>query len=135
MGHCGEDGGGYGDLVCDLVVTSDKKRSRGASVKPKRSAKSGELSVEVELPISIQESLLGARVNVGTPDGDVMVTLPSCIAGGSRLRLRGKGNMGPDGVRGDVVVRIKIAPPPILDDASRALIEKFAALNNYNPRG
>ena len=135
MGHCGENGGGYGDLVCDLVVVSGRKnRSRGASTTGKREPKSAAQAVELELSISIQESLLGARVSVETPGGDVMVTLPSCISGGSRLRLRGKGERGPSGVRGDVVVRIKITPPPVLDDASRALIERFAAINDYNPR-
>ena len=134
MGHCGENGGGYGDLVCDLVMDSSGSRSAGERRKPKTGQKGNTASVEIELPISIQESLLGARVNVSTPGGDVMITLPSCIAGGSRLRLRGKGEKGAGGARGDVVVRIKIAPPPILDDASRALIERFASINKYNPR-
>jgi|GEM_PF-6729253 len=134
MGHCGEDGGGYGDLVCDLVVSAAKPGTNNGPNKRAKSDKRVSKTESIELPISIQEALLGARVNVCTPGGDVMVTLPSCIAGGSRLRLRGKGELGADGVRGDVVIKIKIAPPPILDDASRSLIERFAAINNYNPR-
>jgi len=50
---------------------------------------SGELHVRI--PITLKEAFKGAKVRVPTPDGDVMVTVPSRAKSGARLRVRGKG--------------------------------------------
>ena len=79
----------------------------------------------VEVPISIPEALLGAKVDVPTLDGSTLtVKIPAGTSSGSRLRLRGKGIAG-----GDQYLQFKIVVPSKLDDRSKELIEEFAKLN------
>jgi DnaJ-class molecular chaperone len=47
--------------------------------------------IHVELPVSLAEAVLGARVSVPTVSGPVTMTIPKGSDAGTRLRLRGKG--------------------------------------------
>src|SRR5579863_10593456 len=47
--------------------------------------------IHVELPVSLAEAVLGARVAVPTVTGPVTMTIPKGSDAGTRLRLRGKG--------------------------------------------
>src|SRR5205814_6307269 len=47
--------------------------------------------IHVELPVSLAEAVLGARIAVPTVTGPVTMTIPKGSDTGSRLRLRGKG--------------------------------------------
>jgi DnaJ-class molecular chaperone len=78
----------------------------------------------VLVPIGVAEALLGGRIEVETPAGRVRVSIPPCTSSGTRLRLRGKGAGG-----ADVLAELRIVVPKRLDDESRDLIERFAALN------
>ncbi len=87
-------------------------------------------NVIVEVPISVSEAVLGAKVDVPTLDGTrLTVTVPAGTSSGARLRLRGKGIAG-----GDQFIEIKILVPKPQDQRSRELIEEFARLNPQNPR-
>jgi DnaJ-class molecular chaperone len=84
----------------------------------------------LEVPISLPEAVLGARVDVPTLDGEhLTVKIPPGTSSGARLRLRGKGISG-----GDQFIEIKIAVPRAEDDRSRELIEEFARLHPQHPR-
>jgi curved DNA-binding protein len=87
-----------------------------------------------ELPISPDEAVLGAQVEVPTPDGPVTMKIPAGIRSGQSLRLRGKGWTNPKGGRGDQIVRIVIAPPKHLTSVERDLYEKLRDNRSYNPR-
>jgi len=50
--------------------------------------------IHVELPVSLAEAVLGARVSVPTVTGSVTMTIPAGSDSGTRLRLRGKGISG-----------------------------------------
>ncbi|HEV2950363.1 MAG TPA: J domain-containing protein [Gemmataceae bacterium] len=87
-------------------------------------------NILLEVPISISEAVLGAKVDVPTLDGTKLsVKVPAGTSSGARLRLRGKGIAG-----GDQFIEIKIAVPPSVDEPGRKLIEEFARLQPYNPR-
>jgi len=87
-------------------------------------------NVILEVPISVTEAILGAKVDVPTLDGThLTVTVPAGTSSGARLRLRGKGIAG-----GDQFIEIKIAVPKTNDERSRQLIEEFARLHPQNPR-
>jgi curved DNA-binding protein len=87
-------------------------------------------NVILEVPISVAEAVLGAKVDVPTLDGThLTVTVPAGTSSGARLRLRGKGIAG-----GDQFIEIKIVVPKIHDERSRQLIEEFARLHPQNPR-
>ncbi|MCB9793250.1 MAG: J domain-containing protein [Alphaproteobacteria bacterium] len=109
---------------------SSSKPSGGA-----RSAGSrGDVEAPQVVPISVTEALLGGRVELDTGNGKVSLSLPPCTSGGARFRLRGKGPVGPDGLPGDLYIQLKVVTPPLLDEESRQLIERFAQINDYNPR-
>lgn len=67
--------------------------------------------LELDLPLTVAEATLGARVRVPTPDGAVGVTVPPGSSGGQRLRLRGHGIKPSDGPAGDLFARLRIATP------------------------
>jgi curved DNA-binding protein len=87
-------------------------------------------NIVLEVPLSLAEAVLGAKVDVPTLDGTrLTVKVPPGTSSGSRLRLRGKGIKG-----GDQYIEIKVAVPAPKDARSRELIEEFAKLNPQNPR-
>lgn len=81
----------------------------------------------VDVPISISEAALGAKIDVPTIDGMTTVTVPPGTPSGRRLRLREKGVKAADGKsRGDQYVAIKIVPPEKLSDEQRQALKAFA---------
>ncbi|MFO0957593.1 MAG: DnaJ C-terminal domain-containing protein [Isosphaeraceae bacterium] len=89
----------------------------------------------VDVPITIGEAVLGAKVEVPTLDGFKVVTIPAGASTGQKLRLRGQGVPGRgDHPAGDLFAVLKVAVPKGIDDESRRLIEQFGERNPYNPR-
>ncbi|MCI0461010.1 MAG: J domain-containing protein [Gemmataceae bacterium] len=87
-------------------------------------------NIILEVPLSLPEAVLGAKVDVPTLDGTrLTVKVPPGTSSGARLRLRGKGIKG-----GDQYIEIKVAVPAAKDERSRELIEEFARLNPQEPR-
>ncbi|HEX8839312.1 MAG TPA: J domain-containing protein [Sphingomicrobium sp.] len=88
-------------------------------------------NIRLELPITLKEAVLGAKVKVPTPEGAVMLTVPKGTTSGKVLRLKERGFVGKDGKRGDQLVAVEIAIPP--DDPE---LQRFAESWNAagNPR-
>jgi len=87
-----------------------------------------------EVPIAPDEAVLGAQVEVPTPDGTVTVNIPAGIRSGQSLRLRGKGWKSPKGDRGDQMVKVIITPPKTITATERELYEKLRANRSFDPR-
>lgn len=87
-----------------------------------------------EVPITPDEAVLGAQVEVPTPEGSVKVNIPAGIRSGQSLRLRGKGWPSPKGGRSDQMVKISIVPPKDLSPVEREYYEKIQATRTFNPR-
>jgi len=85
------------------------------------------MDLHLELPVSVQEAVLGGPVVVPTPTGPLRVTLPAGSDAGRQIRLRGKG-IAAHGTRaaGDLflTLRIIIGQPDIA-------LEEF--LRNWTP--
>jgi DnaJ-class molecular chaperone len=109
-------GGVAGDLYLELEVRPDPHLRRAGD------------DVELDLPVTISEAVLGARVEVPTVEGPVTLTIPPGTSSGARLRLRGRGIKTPDGKRGDQITRVEIVAPKLkADDAeTRKLFEQIA---------
>ncbi|HEY9623741.1 MAG TPA: DnaJ C-terminal domain-containing protein [Crinalium sp.] len=86
-----------------------------------------------EVPIAPDEAVLGAAIDVPTPDGRVTMNIPAGIRSGQSLRLRGKGWPKKDG-RGDQLVRVVIVPPKDLTPTEREYYEKIRAARSSDPR-
>jgi curved DNA-binding protein len=87
-----------------------------------------------EVPIAPDEAVLGAQVDVPTPDGSVTVNIPAGIRSGQSLRLRGKGWKSPKGDRSDQMVKVIIQPPKDITPIERELYEKIKTNRSFNPR-
>ncbi|AFZ31178.1 heat shock protein DnaJ domain protein [Gloeocapsa sp. PCC 7428] len=87
-----------------------------------------------EVPITPDEAVLGAVIEVPTPDGSVKMNIPAGIRSGQTLRLRGKGWTLPKGGRSDQLVKIAIAPPKELTPTERECYEKIRDNRTFNPR-
>lgn len=87
-----------------------------------------------EVAIAPDEAVLGATIDVPTPDGTVQMNVPPGIRSGQSLRLRGKGWPQPKEGRGDQLVRIQIATPKTISATEREYYEKIRAVRSYNPR-
>ncbi|MEZ5744268.1 MAG: DnaJ C-terminal domain-containing protein [Sphingomonadaceae bacterium] len=77
--------------------------------------------VRVDLPITLDEAIAGAKVKVPTVDGAVMLTVPAASSSGKVLRLKGKGFTRKDGTRGDQLVTLEIELPEDVQELSDKL--------------
>ncbi|MBO9998573.1 MAG: DnaJ domain-containing protein [Cyanobacteria bacterium SID2] len=88
-----------------------------------------------EVPISPDEAVLGAKIDVPTPDGTVTVSVPPGVRSGQMLRLRGKGWPLPKtGGRSDQLVKVEIVPPKSLSSIEREYYEKLREHRHSDPR-
>lgn len=87
-----------------------------------------------EVAVTPDEAVLGAQIEIPTPDGMVTVNVPAGVRSGQSLRLRGKGWANPRGERGDQLAKIIIATPKSLTPAERELYEKIRAVRTFDPR-
>lgn len=91
-------------------------------------------SLTCEIPITPDEAVLGATIDVPTPDGMVQMKIPAGIRHGQTLRLRGKGWTLPKGGRGDQLVKIAIAIPKNITAQEKEYYAKIRSQRKYNPR-
>ncbi|MGH2414268.1 MAG: J domain-containing protein, partial [Microcystaceae cyanobacterium] len=90
-------------------------------------------NLSCDVPISPEEGVLGAQVDIPTPDGKVTMTIPSGVDSGQALRLRGKGWRKPKGDRTALIVRLKIVTPKDLSPQERECYEKLRQASSFNP--
>jgi len=106
-GH--EGPGGHGDgLVLVEVGTHPFFRRDGDHIR-------------MDLPLTIDEAVRGAKVKCPTVDGPVMLTIKPGTNGGTVMRLGGKGWTKKSGKRGDQLVTLEIQLPGDLDELEAKL--------------
>ncbi|MGI9503268.1 MAG: DnaJ C-terminal domain-containing protein [Geminicoccaceae bacterium] len=123
QGHPGFEGGPQGDAYVELHV------------QPHRSFRRKDSDIQLDLPVSPAEALLGGKIAVPTIDGSVTMTVPKGSNTGTILRLRGKGIVEPNtGGHGDQYVHLKVVLPKTTDPDLEACLERWQAKHPYNPR-
>jgi DnaJ-class molecular chaperone len=148
-------GGSTESLVVKIppgVDTGAKLRLKGQGEKGTKGSPPGDLTItvhvephpyftregrnlSVEVPISVSEAILGAKIDVPTISDTKSLTIPSGSSSGRKLRLKGQGiPASPGKPEGDLYVVLKIIVPKTVDPASRQLIQQFAEHNPSNPR-
>ena len=121
QGEPSATGGQPGDALIEIRVAEHKYFAREGD------------DVRLELPISLQEATLGAKVRAPTIDGPVDVRVPPGSSTGTLLRLRGKGFAGAKGKRGGQLIRLMVALPTS-DEALKAFLETWSPPEGYDPR-
>lgn len=91
-------------------------------------------NIEVGLPITFDEAVLGAKVEVPTIDGPVSMTIPKGASSGHRLRLKGKGIARGKGSRGDQFVRLRIVLPDRMDSTMEEIATRWRDHCGFDPR-
>ncbi|PDT25203.1 DnaJ C-terminal domain-containing protein [Rhizobium hidalgonense] len=121
-GEPGIGGGPPGDALIEIRVSPHRFFTRDGD------------DIRLELPISLDEAVLGGKVRAPTPSGPVNLTLPPHSNTGKVLRLKGKGAAKRGGGHGDVYVTLKIVLPDNPDERLTALVKEWATANPYDPR-
>ncbi len=79
-----------------------------------------------ELEVPAWKAVLGAEIEVPTPEGSIRLKLPPGSQPGRKLRLKGRGLPTSDGARGDFYVTPTVTLPTSLTPEERALWEKLS---------
>jgi DnaJ-class molecular chaperone len=90
---------GNGDAIITISITPHRFYTREGD------------NIRLDLPVALDEAVLGAKIKVPTVDGAVMVAIPKGSSSGKVLRLKGKGFTGKTGVRGDQLVTLMVEIP------------------------
>ena len=94
--------------------------------------------LRLELPITLDEAVLGAKVRVPTLDGAVQLSIPKNTSSGRTFRLKGKGLPHKTSSNlsefGDLFAVTRIVLPDGNDAELEALMEKWRTDHPYNPR-
>jgi len=89
--------------------------------------------LRLELPVTLYEAVLGAKVRVPTLDGPVELAVPAGTSSGRTFRLKGKGLKAKAGT-GDLLATVRIVLPDKADDELTALMKKWREKKPYDPR-
>lgn len=92
-------------------------------------------NLRLDLPVTIYEATLGAKIATPTLDGKVELAIPAGANGGQTLRLRGKGLPAADGKpAGDLFVTLKLMLPETVDADFEAQMRELRDRRPYDPR-
>ncbi|WP_169569767.1 DnaJ C-terminal domain-containing protein [Sneathiella limimaris] len=123
QGEPGISGGPAGDILINVSVKSDALFERDGK------------NILLELPISLPEAVLGAKVEVPTVEGVVNLKIPAGSNTGSTLRLKGKGIGAKDSSdRGDQLVKLKVVLPEKPDEELETFISNWSRDHQYDAR-
>lgn len=122
QGMPGLNGAPSGDAMVEIHIKPDPMFSRKGS------------DIHLDLPITVPEAVLGAKIEAPTIDGPVMVKVPENANSGTTLRLRGKGIKDVNGNRGDQYVKLRVMLPEKSDKEFRQFVEKWSKNNDYTVR-
>jgi len=91
--------------------------------------------ISVQVPVTVSEAALGAKIEVPTIDGNALLKIPPGTESGKRFRLRERGVLNRrTNVRGDEYVEVKVVVPHVQDERSKEILRELASLNPQDPR-
>jgi len=122
QGMAGTGGGANGDALVEIRVT------------PHPLFRPDGKNIHIDLPITLQEAVLGGKVEAPTVDGPVAVTVPEGANTGTVLRLKGKGLAKGNGARGDQYVELQVVLPPPGNAEFKKFVQGWAPHNPYEVR-
>ncbi len=90
--------------------------------------------IAFEVPVTIDEAVLGGKIEVLTVQGRVQLTLPKVTSSGQVFRLKGKGvRNASSSVTGDSLVTIRIVMPPAIDESLSYFFSEWRQKHRYDP--
>ncbi len=123
QGQPGRSGGPAGDALIEL------------SIKPHPLYRREGADLHMDLPVSVPDAVLGAKVEAPTPDGPVTLTVARGSNSGAILRLRGRGAVNAEtGKRGDLFAHLMVALPEPPDPELERFAEIWRKDRPYTPK-
>ena len=119
QGNPGRNGGKNGDLYLSIILKKNEQFEIDG------------LNLSADLNIMPWDAALGTEVEVATLEGKILVTIPSGVQTGSRIRVPGKGYKNKNGKCGDLFLMVKIVNPTVISNEMRELYEKLKKLTAH----
>jgi DnaJ-class molecular chaperone len=113
--------GGPGDVLISVTIAPHPVFNRDGN------------DLRIDLPVTLYEAVLGAKVRVPTLTGAVDLAVPAGSSSGRIFRLKGKGLKGKTG-QGDLYATIRIVLPEQGDPELDELMRRWRDNKPYNPR-
>jgi DnaJ-class molecular chaperone len=145
------DSGALDISVPQGVTNGQTLRLKGRGAPGRRGAEAGDALVEIrvrphptfkridddivlDVPITIDEAVLGAKIEVPTISGRVQLTLPKGTSSGRIFRLKGRGvhNLT-SGHTGDQLVTVRIVLPETIDEGLAYFLSEWCQKHKYDP--
>lgn len=122
-GNAGKNGGTAGDLYITVRVNPHSFFAREGD------------DIHIQVPVSVSEAGLGAKIEVPTIDGRALLKVPQGTQNGQKFRLREKGVMNSrKNKRGDEIVEVVIQAPKVQDERTKELLRELSQINADDPR-
>jgi len=122
-GSPGSGGGAPGDLYIRVTVRPHPLLERRGD------------DLYLDLPVTVGEAMLGASIEVPTPDGAVRVKVPKGSQAGRQLRVKERGVPHlRGGGRGDLYLRLVVHVPDAESEAAASAAQAIDALYARAPR-
>lgn len=122
-GNAGVNGGGAGDLYITIRVEDHPFFKRNGD------------NIEIQIPLSVSEAGLGAKIEVPTVDGRALLKIPQGTKNGQKFRLREKGVFNArKNSRGDEIVEVVLQCPDVHNERTRELLRELAQVDTVDVR-
>jgi molecular chaperone DnaJ len=122
-GNAGRAGGAAGDLYITVRVEPHAFFRRDGD------------DIHIQVPVTVSEAGLGAKIEVPTIDGRALLKVPQGTQNQQKFRLREKGVMNArKNQRGDEIVEVVIQAPKVDDERTRELLRELSQVSAEDPR-
>ncbi len=122
-GNAGAAGGPAGDLYITIRVEDHPFFKRSGD------------NIEIQVPLTVSEAGLGAKIEVPTIDGRAILKIPQGTQNGQKFRLREKGvSNGRKSSRGDEIVEVLLRAPDVHNERTRELLRELAQVQTDDVR-
>ncbi|MDQ2774463.1 MAG: molecular chaperone DnaJ [Acidobacteriota bacterium] len=122
-GNAGVAGGPAGDLYITIRVDEHPFFKRSGD------------NIDIQVPLTVSEAGLGAKIEVPTIDGRALLKIPQGTQNGQKFRLREKGVFnGKKNTRGDEIVEVILRAPDVHNERTRELLRELAQVQTVDVR-
>ncbi len=122
-GNAGVAGGAAGDLYITVRVEEHPFFKRDGD------------NIDIQVPLTVAEAGLGAKIEVPTIDGRAILKIPQGTQNGQRFRLREKGVFNArKNSRGDEIVEVILRAPDVHNERTRELLRELAQVQTEDVR-
>src|SRR5579864_5962900 len=122
-GNAGTNSGLAGDLYITVRVTPHPFFGREGD------------DIHIQVPVTVSEAGLGAKIEVPTIDGRALLKVPQGTQNSQKFRLREKGVLNSrKNKRGDEIVEVVIQAPKVQDERTKELLRELSQVNTEDPR-